>query len=85
MMFMKYPLFLHEASYIRLKSLELGYTLPKKWVQKVNASSVRVFTNAYNLLTCTGLKYLDPEHPSSGYGTTYPLICTVNFGVNIKF
>lgn len=76
---------LHEASYIRLKSLELGYTLPKKWVQKVNASSVRVFTNAYNLLTCTGLKYLDPEHPSSGYGTTYPLICTVNFGVNIKF
>lgn len=76
---------LHEASYIRLKSLELGYTLPKKWVQKVNASSVRVFTNAYNLLTFTGLKYLDPEHPSSGYGTTYPLICTVNFGVNIKF
>ena len=76
---------LHDASYIRLKSLELGYTFPERWVKKINASSFRVFANAYNLLTITGLKYLDPEHPSSGYGTTYPLICTVNFGVNIKF
>lgn len=76
---------LHDASYIRLKSLELGYTFHERWVKKINASSFRVFANAYNLLTITGLKYLDPEHPSSGYGTTYPLICTVNFGVNIKF
>lgn len=76
---------LHDASYIRLKSLELGYTFPERWVKKINASSFRVFANAYNLLTITGIKYLDPEHPSSGYGTTYPLICTVNFGVNIKF
>lgn len=75
---------LHDASYVRLKSVEIGYTLPKKWVKRINASSVRVFSNGYNLLTITGLKYLDPEHPSSGYGTTYPLTCTVNFGVSIK-
>lgn len=75
---------LHNASYLRLKSLEIGYTLPKKWMEKIGAHSIRVFSNAYNILTFTGLKYLDPEHPSDGYGTTYPLTCTVNFGVNIK-
>jgi len=76
---------LHNASYLRLKSLEVGYTIPRKFTGKAGINSMRVFTNAYNLLTFTGLKYLDPEHPSSGYGTTYPLICTVNLGVNIKF
>ena len=75
---------LHDASYLRLKSLEVGYTLPKRWVSKLDISSVRFFANGYNLWTLTGLKYLDPEHPSTGYGTTYPLICTVNFGVNVK-
>jgi len=76
---------LHNASYLRLKSVELGYTLPKAWTSKIKMQSLRVFANAYNLLTFTGLKYLDPEHPSSGYGTTYPLIMTCNFGVNVKF
>ena len=76
---------LHDASYLRLKSLEIGYTFPQKWMSKVKVKNLRVFANAYNLFTITGLKYLDPEHPSSGYGTTYPLICTVNFGVNLKF
>ncbi len=76
---------LRDASYLRLKSLEIGYTFPKAWMSKVRISSLRVFANAYNLLTFTSLKYLDPEHPSSGYGTTYPLIMTTNFGVNIKF
>ncbi|MCR5549199.1 MAG: TonB-dependent receptor [Bacteroidales bacterium] len=74
-----------DASYLRLKSLEIGYTFPEKWMKTAGIESLRVFANAYNLLTFTGLKYLDPEHPSSGYGTTYPLIMTVNFGVNINF
>lgn len=76
---------LHDASYLRLKSVELGYSLPQKWMEKAKISSIRIFANAYNLLTFTGLKYLDPEHPSDGYGTTYPLIMTCNFGLNIKF
>ena len=74
---------LRDASYLRLKSLEIGYTFPKKWMNKLSIESLRVFVNAYNLLTFTSLKYLDPEHPSSGYGTTYPLIMTTNFGVNL--
>ena len=76
---------LHDATYLRLKSIEIGYTFPKRWMDKIGVGSIRTFANAYNLLTFTGLKYLDPEHPSSGYGTTYPLIMTANFGVNIKF
>lgn len=76
---------LHDATYLRLKSVEVGYTFPKKWMDKVGIGGLRVFANAYNLLTFTGLKYLDPEHPSSGYGTTYPLIMTMNFGANLKF
>ncbi|HEY4154817.1 MAG TPA: SusC/RagA family TonB-linked outer membrane protein, partial [Puia sp.] len=82
---------LHNAAYLRLKSAEIGYNLPGKWVKRSGLGNVRVFVNAYNLLTFTGLKYLDPEHPSAisavdqQYGYAYPLDKIYSFGVNVKF
>ncbi|MBB5396118.1 TonB-dependent receptor [Mucilaginibacter sp. AK015] len=82
---------LQDASYVRLKSAEIGYTLPKKWVSTLGIKGLRVFANGYNLLTITGLQYMDPEHPSatsaidSQYGYIYPLDKIYQFGVNVKF
>ena len=86
---------IRNASYIRLKTLELGYTLPKRWMQKVNIKSLRVYFSGYNLLTICGLKNIDPERPGAAGGSNlsadtkqiynYPVNRTFNFGVNIKF
>lgn len=56
------------TSYLRLKTLELGYTLPKMWISKVGIKDLRVYFNAYNLLTITGLKNMDPERPGQHGG-----------------
>jgi hypothetical protein len=82
---------MHNAAYLRLKSLEIGYTLPQRWMDKVGVKGLRVYTNAYNVLTFTGLKYLDPEFPSknsgdgANYGYNYPLNRTYTLGINLKF
>lgn len=82
---------LHSAAYLRLKSAEIGYTFPTKWLNRAGIKGVRVFANAYNLLTFTTLKYLDPEHPSATsavdqqYGYAYPLDKIYSFGLNVKF
>lgn len=70
------------TSYLRLKSIELGYTIPKL---PRSSFGLRVFVNAYNLLTLTGIKYVDPEHPDSDYGRMYPLNKTVSLGMNLSF
>lgn len=80
---------LHDASYIRLKTLELGYTLPAKLIKTLPLERVRFFVNGYNLLTFTKdhsglMKYIDPENSTSNL-RYYPQMKTYNFGVNITF
>lgn len=75
-----------DASYIRLKSVELGYTIPKKIMSSIGLASGRFYVNGYNLLTFTKLKYIDPEHPGDElYGYIYPLVKTFNVGFNVTF
>ena len=83
---------IQNGAYIRLKNIEIGYTLPRSLCSKFNCNELRFFANGYNLLTKTGIKYLDPEHPGSPggdgggyYGYLYPLVKTINIGVNLKF
>ncbi len=73
------------ADYVRLKSIELGYTIPKVITDKIGIQGLRIYSTAYNLFTLTKLKYLDPEHPSSNNDLLYPLIRTINFGGSINF
>ena len=74
------------AKYVRLKNIEVGYTLPKKWLKPVHMQSLRVYVSAYNLLTISPLKYQDPEFlSSSSYGYNYPINKTVTLGLNVKF
>lgn len=73
------------ASYIRLKTIEFGYNLPKSLITRMGVRNVRIYFSGYNLLTFTGIKNLDPEHPSDTYGYLYPLTKTYNFGLNVSF
>lgn len=71
------------TAYLRLKQVEVGYTLPK-W-QLYPTLNVRVYANAYNLFTITGVKFVDPEHPSDELGRLYPLNRTFTFGLQVSF
>lgn len=77
--------YLQDASYIRLKNLQLGYTLPGAWMQKVGLSKCRVFISGENLWTGTSLsKLFDPETISGGNGgNAYPLSTTWSFGLSL--
>jgi TonB-linked SusC/RagA family outer membrane protein len=74
-----------KGDYLRLKTVELGYTLPKTVIARVGIQNVRVYVNAYNLLTFSNVKGLDPEHPTETYGYMYPINKTYNFGINVTF
>ncbi|WP_235848808.1 TonB-dependent receptor [Parabacteroides timonensis] len=73
------------ANYLRLKSLELGYSLPSSVLKYTGIQRARIYFSGYNIFTITGMKYLDPEHPSDTYGYLYPLTKSYNIGLNITF
>ena len=85
--------YLQNAAYMRLKNIQLGYTFPKKWVNKICIQNLRVYVSAENLLTITSLsKTMDPETCGAGYqytsqanGTVYPLAKTFSFGMSVNF
>lgn len=71
------------TAYFRLKSMELGYTLPK--MKSLASANLRVFVNAYNVFTITGVKFVDPEHPDDDMGRMYPLNKTYTVGLSLSF
>src|SRR5665647_641158 len=73
------------SAYLRLKSIELGYTIPSRWIKRAGVKNLRVSVNAYNVFTLTKVDYVDPEHPNDTYGYLYPLNKTYTVGLNIKF
>lgn len=77
-------LWLRDASYLRLKNIEAGYSLPGKAVGKLGLGSLRFYVTGYNLFTLDRLKILDPESPAND-SSMYPLITVVNTGVKIGF
>lgn len=76
--------FLYDATFIRLKTLELGYTLPKSLASRLQLGSLRVYVSGFNLLTwAKEIKWTDPE--INGYALYYPQQRVFNVGVNVKF
>lgn len=73
-------LWIRDASYIRLKNLELGYRLNPAILKRFGISNLRFYVNGYNLLTFDRLKFMDPEGSNN-----YPLIKILNVGVNVTF
>jgi hypothetical protein len=74
------------TTYLRLKTVDLGYSIPKELLSKTKIQTCRLYVNAYNLLTFTRkeLKDIDPEG-ETGFGMYYPQMKTLSFGVNVEF
>ena len=89
--------FLEDASFLRLKNLQVGYTLPEKLTQRLRMNDARVYFIAHNLLTFTQYPGLDPEMTTSDNSRqegdaaagidwgTYPLARSFNVGLTISF
>lgn len=74
-------LWYHNGNYARLKFVELGYTFPQRWMDRVRVESFRLFANATNLFTVSAFDRVDPEV----YGNAYPVQRVISGGLTIKF
>lgn len=78
--------FIENGSYLRIKNVTLGYTLPKSLLKKINVSQMRIKFSCENLATITGYSGFDPEVDINGIDSSrYPLARTFNMGLNINF
>ncbi|MBP3343862.1 MAG: TonB-dependent receptor [Bacteroidales bacterium] len=71
--------------YLRLKSVEIAYTLESKGLKKVGLQSLRTYINGVNLMTWDKLKVVDPETPTGSTGAVYPQTMGVSLGFNFTF
>lgn len=80
---------LFSASYLRVKNITLGYTLPKELLSKIQISNLRVYASADNLFMFSAAKGIDPSKSLTGGmevgGYTYPAMRTISFGINLDF
>lgn len=75
--------FMRDADFLRLKQLELGYSLPSKWLDRIKAQKCRLYFSGTNLLIFNGFKTWDVEMAGNGLG--YPLQRVFNVGLNMTF
>ena len=75
--------FMQDATFIRLKSVELGYTLPQKLIKKLKLNNLRCYVSGTNLLCWSKFKLWDPEMAGNGLG--YPVQRVINVGINLGF
>ncbi len=81
---------IEDASYLRLKTVAIGYNIPNKYLRKIGLKSCRVYSSAQNLITWTKYSGPDPEVSTKGFGLTpafdfspYPRSLTYTFGLNL--
>jgi TonB-linked SusC/RagA family outer membrane protein len=85
--------YISDGSYIRLKSVQLGYTFPPSWTSSVGIDALKIFLNAENLVTLTGYEGLDPDIGPYAYNIllrgvdwgNYPLPGKITLGLNLSF
>ncbi|GHE45489.1 SusC/RagA family TonB-linked outer membrane protein [Sphingobacterium griseoflavum] len=76
---------IEDASYLRVKNLQLGYTFSPQWTEKIRIAKFRIYASADNLFTKTDFFYgYDPEVPTGNSGGYYPQVKTYVVGLNIN-
>jgi hypothetical protein len=87
-------LYLLDAAYLRLKNIQLGYTIPQNITRRIGMQSVRFNVNAQNLLTLTKNSFIDPEstefngnmtNNGANSGRNYPTLIYVGCGLDVQF
>jgi TonB-dependent starch-binding outer membrane protein SusC len=78
---------LRSGDFLKLKNLELGYSLSTNAAKKLKVNAMRFYVSGFNLLTFSKVNDLgiDPEIPTAGFNSDYPYITTFSAGVNLKF
>ena len=76
--------YLYNASYLRLKNIEVGYTFPTSWLSRIGVTNARVYVNPQNLFTISNVPQIDPENTEQE-GWTYPQMKSFNFGLSLQF
>ena len=75
-----------DAGYMRVKNMQIGYTLPAKWVNKVRIQNARIYWSGKDLITLTQFyKWVDPEAPAGDSGWNHPMVKTNTFGLSLSF
>jgi TonB-linked SusC/RagA family outer membrane protein len=78
--------FIEDGSYLRIKNVSIGYTLPKSFTDKAKIKSARIYLSAQNLYTFTKYTGFDPEVPATGIdNNVYPVTRTISAGINLLF
>lgn len=77
---------LRSGDYLKLKTIEIGVSLPQRAINRLNIQRARFYLGGYNLLTFSKLDTdVDPEMPYAGYGSSYPSLKTYTLGLNVQF
>lgn len=75
-----------DAGYLRVKNVQLGYTLPIKWLNSVGIQKAKVYYSGQNIFTASSFyKWVDPEAPAGERGNTYPQVLVNTLGLNLTF
>lgn len=76
---------IQSANYLRIKNIQFGYTLPKKWIKNCGITNAKIYYSGENLFCFDSLPIdIDPEAPS-GRGSHYPQVSTHSIGINLTF
>ena len=75
--------YIENGSYAKLRTIQIGYNMPKQVVNKLHLDRIRLYASAQNLITIKSSKFTgaDPENP----GFNYPIPLNLTFGVNVSF
>jgi len=77
---------IRNASYVRLKNVQLGYSLPAAWAKTIGVKKLRVYYSGQNVLTFTSFyKWIDPEAPAGESGYDFPQVKINSLGLNVTF
>lgn len=77
--------FIEDGSYLRVKTVTLGYNLPKKWAERVKFTNARLYVTGQNLYTFTKYSGFDPEVGTNGIDySVYPVTRTISIGINLS-
>ena len=77
--------FIEDGSYLRLKNLQIGYSLPERWISRLGMSRLRIYLSGSNLFTVTRYTGYDPEVGGGVDYGNYPQSRTFMLGLNINF
>lgn len=82
----KSDFWIQDASYLRLKNVQIGYQFPDKWMKSIHFKELRIYASVQNALTISNMKGgWDPEYNAEGSGRTYPVARVWSLGLNVKF